>query len=278
MTEKKNKTRKITARGVLLALSLLFLAIFLILARSAAGYARHALSLIATALVPSLFPFMVISDLLYRCGFVSVVGKILEKPMKKIFRISGEGAGVMLLGMLCGFPIGAKCAVALYDSGKLGASECERLITISSLPSAAFCISTVGGSLLSSVGAGIGLYLSTVISSLTVGAVAARFSKCADESVGAKKEASPRQISVGDVTEAVTSSAIGVVKISGFVLFFSVLLGVLGELLSLGRLDGAPLALLYSMLELTSGAAKTAVLSCEGEALDHCGCRQGRRG
>jgi sporulation integral membrane protein YlbJ len=267
MTEKKNKTRKITARGALLLLSLLLLAIFLIFARSAADYARRALTLVATALVPSLFPFMVISDLLYRCGFVSLVGKHLEKPMRKIFRISGEGAGVMLLGMLCGFPIGAKCAVALYDSGSLGASECERLITLSSLPSAAFCISTVGLSLFSSIGVGIALYLSTVLSSFVVGAVVARLFRTAEENTPIKKEAPPRELSVGDITEAVTSSAIGVVKISGFVVFFSVVLGVLGDVAPLERLGGAPVALLYSLLELTSGVAKTAALSDNGAAL-----------
>lgn len=261
MTEKKNKTRKTTARGALLLLSLLLLALLLIFPRSAADYARRALNLVATALVPTLFPFMVISDLLYRCGFVSVVGKPLEKPMQKIFRISGEGAGVMLLGMLCGFPIGAKCAVALYDSGRLDASECERLISLSSLPSAAFCISTVGLSLFSSVSVGIALYLSGVLSSIIVGIVTARLFRAEYENLPIKKEAPPRELSVADITEAVSSSAIGVVKISGFVLFFSVLLGVLGDIALLKRLDGTPVALIYSLLELTSGVAQTAALS-----------------
>ena len=267
MTEKKNKTRKTTVRGALLMLSLLLFALLLIFPRSAADYARRALTLVATALVPSLFPFMVISDLLYRCGFVSVVGKPLEKPMQKLFRISGEGAGVMLLGMLCGFPIGAKCAVDLYDSGRLGSSECERLIAISSLPSAAFCISTVGLSLFSSVGMGIALYLSGVLSSIIVGAVGARLFRAEDIDRPIKKEAPPRELSVVDITEAVSSSAIGVVKISGFVLFFSVLLGVLGDIALLEWLDGTPVALIYSLLELTSGVAKTAALTDESAAL-----------
>lgn len=264
MTEKENTvTKKRRARNFALFFSLLALAFLLWRASSAARHARLALSLIGSTLIPSLFPFMVISEVLQKCGFVSAVGSLFAVPMRRLFDTSGDGGGAIILGMLCGFPIGAKCAAALYDEGKISITELERLMAISSIPSAAFCISTVGASLLGSAGLGIALYISSLFSAFLVGAVDARLAR-KKKGVSAKKEkaakASPiNDIGISELVFAVSSSAVGVIRISGFVLFFSVFLGVISELSFIDSLSGAAVGLFFSIFELTSGVARVAV-------------------
>ena len=268
MTEKKNKTRKgYPARALTLCLAILMLVFMLAYADAAARHARRGLALIATTLIPSLFPFMVISDVLCRCGFISAVGRFVARPMRGLFGISGEGAGVMLLGMLCGFPIGAKCAVSLYDSGEISKTECARLISLSSLPSAAFSISTVGVSLFCDFRVGVCFYLATVLSAIIVGVIDARLHKSGKDDTLRKKEKPRADFGVGELTEAVSSSAVGVIKISGFVLFFSVLLGVISELSFVDKLGEEAIALFFSVFELTSGVARAAAVSDIREAL-----------
>ena len=267
MTEiKKKRGKKVFVRALSLAASLFTLVFMLFYADLAIKHARGALFVIANTLIPSLFPFMVISDVLQRVGFVSLVGRLFSGPMRRLFGISGAGAGVMLLGMLCGFPIGAKCAVALYDAGEISSVECERLIALSGIPSAAFCVGTVGASLFGDVRVGAGLYAICVLSALTVGAIDSRLAKKSPR-IRSKKAGYRTDFGINELTEAVSSSAVGVIKISGFVLFFSVLLGVMSELPFIRKLGEEAVGILFSVFELTSGVAKAAAVSDGTRAL-----------
>ena len=75
-----------------------------------AGMTRG-LKLCVSTVIPSLFPFMVLSELIVSSGAVVPVGKLLSRPFRWLFGIRGEGSVAVLLGALCGFPVGAKSAV-----------------------------------------------------------------------------------------------------------------------------------------------------------------------
>ena len=57
--------------------------------------ARFALSLCAHTILPSLFPFFVLSGLLSRLGF------------QRLFRRAGCGLSALLVGLTGGYPLGA---------------------------------------------------------------------------------------------------------------------------------------------------------------------------
>jgi spore maturation protein SpmB len=132
-------------------------------------YVKDALSVCATTLIPALFPFMVVSDIFVKSGCADTLGAMLSAPMRAIFGVRGAGAVPVVLGAICGFPIGARCAVSLFDAGKISKDECERLIAVSSSPSSAFLIGAVGVSLFGSRALGRALYVSTLVSSVLVG-------------------------------------------------------------------------------------------------------------
>lgn len=235
---------------------------------SALGYAKDGLALCARTLIPSLFPFMVISDILVRAGACTVAARLFERPMRLLFGISGEGAGAMALGALCGFPIGARCAVSLCDNGEISRAECERLICFSNNPSVAFIVSAVGLSLFGSKRIGAELCVITFVSSLAVGALFCRLGKKEDmtERKGKRTE-KPRGIGIKDLSEAVSGSAQGVIKVCAFVVFFSVVLGMIkSAALSLGSSRTAT-ALALCIVELTGGVAEAAGL--DGIALSY---------
>ena len=52
---------------------------------------KKGLSLWANSVVPSLFPFFVATELLMNTNFVNVLGRFLNKIMKPLFNIRGEG-------------------------------------------------------------------------------------------------------------------------------------------------------------------------------------------
>ena len=80
---------------------------------------EEALSLCARSVIPSLFPFLVISSLLLAMGFGDLTASVLSGLMEPLFRIGGPGSAALVLGLLGGYPIGAKTAGELYQSHAL---------------------------------------------------------------------------------------------------------------------------------------------------------------
>ena len=77
-------------------------------------YLNRGLLLCARSIVPSLFPFLVLSELFINGGFASHLPTVLTKPVERLFSLPAKGCIAVLLGLLCGFPMGAKCIVLAY--------------------------------------------------------------------------------------------------------------------------------------------------------------------
>ena len=153
-------TKGITRRQILLLICSVFaIALGLKYSELCAEGVRKGIELSVNKLIPSLFPFMVISEITVATSACKPLLKIFAKPLSKIFNISTEGALPFLLGMLFGFPIGIKTAISLYESGKIDRSELIRLSLFTSIPSPAFFISAVGEGLFGSTMLGLTLYL-----------------------------------------------------------------------------------------------------------------------
>ena len=82
------KLRKLAPPGALL-LCLLALLLF---PQDAAQSARAALALCAQTVIPSLFPFFVLSSLLIACGASALLSALLAPLMRPLFGLSGAGA------------------------------------------------------------------------------------------------------------------------------------------------------------------------------------------
>ena len=86
------------------------------------------LSLCTRSVIPSLFPFLAVSALLMSLGF----GEWLSGPLSglmALYRIGGAGASALLLGLVGGYPVGARTAASLVSDGVLSKEEGERLLT-----------------------------------------------------------------------------------------------------------------------------------------------------
>jgi sporulation integral membrane protein YlbJ len=220
---------------------------------------RHSLSLCARVLIPSLFPFMVISSVLFRCGFCSLSARLFGRPTHRLLHIDGSGVGAILLGALCGPPAGISAAVSLYDGGEITREECECLTMLASNPSAAFTVSAVGVSLLSDRAIGIGLYITVLLSTFIVGYFFCR-RKLKRHKKLKKAARKPLSAGISDLTEAISGSAITVIKACSFVVFFGVLLCIIGDVLPQGSIIRA---YIFCFFELTSGVAEATALMPE---------------
>lgn len=259
------------------ALPLLFLLAFLIRAPEvAATAAREGLLRAGTGILPVLFPFLVISALLTEGGASETIGKRLGRPLSSLLGISDGGSAAVLLGLFCGFPIGARITSRLFSMGRIDAAERDRLLFLSSGPSFLFLYSAVGIRLYGSAQIGLMLYLSSVLSTLFVGFLAPRRRGRAmrkSVSVSALPQAAPSVLS--RFPAALGSAVSASLGITGATVFFSVIGAALRLFLAELHTPEALSVLLAGLLEFSTGmqnAAETVGGLC-GRML--CGCFAG---
>ncbi len=170
-------------------------------------YAIYGMRLCYANIIPTLFPFMIFSDIL-----LSTAGE------SKIFR-----TGILLpllLGILCGFPLGALCIRALYENGNIKKEKAEILLPVCSVPSLAFIISGVGAGMLNDIRLGFLLWACVVLSSLITYAL---FSK--SESYLQKAQENKGQ--KFDFSESIKNAGYTMLSICSFIVFFSVINGLI---------------------------------------------------
>lgn len=91
-------------------------------------YAYEGLYQWAVKMVPTLFPFMMISSIMIYSGADLELGRILSYPLKRIYRYSTYGLYAIFMGFFCGFPMGAKVVSELCESNKLPKEEAVSLL------------------------------------------------------------------------------------------------------------------------------------------------------
>ena len=192
--------------------------------------AVEALDLCARSVIPALFPFLVVSSLLIALGFGESVGPKLARLMTPLYRLPGCAAAAVVLGLVGGYPIGARTAAQLHREGLLTLDEAERLLTFCNNSNPVFLLSVLGQGVFGSPRAGLTLWLIHVGSALIAGLLfRGRGKKAVRRSV-------PRSVAVRTVrfssafVTAVREGAMSMVGICGFVVFFYVLSSPFGHL------------------------------------------------
>lgn len=99
-------------------------------------------------IVPTLFPFALLSSILLDLNMENTISRFLAPITKPVFGISPAGNYVLFIGLLCGYPLGARTAATLIREGRLSPKEGQYLMNFCNNLSPAFIISFVCGSLL----------------------------------------------------------------------------------------------------------------------------------
>lgn len=198
--------------------------------------AKNGLILWAMSVVPSLLPFFIATELLSYTNIVSFLGKVLNKFMRPLFNVPGEGAFALIMGIISGYPVGAKIVSNLKKQGICNDVECERLIAFTNNSGPLFIIGTVGVSLFSSSSIGMKLFVVHLISCLIVGFIFRWWKKKTTNSSSAWTRVSDSNFNqltfnnLGTIlSNSIQSSIKLVLTIGGFVVLFSVIVSMLNS-------------------------------------------------
>ena len=224
----RNKFIVIKFKKILFPLTILIFILFLLLfSNQNIQAAKLGLLLWANSVVPSLLPFFIATEVLMSTNIIEVLGNKLNKFMKPIFNVPGEGAFPFIMGIITGYPIGAKIVSNLKENGVLNNIESERLIAFTNNSGPLFILGTVGISLFKDSKTGLLLLITHILASLTVGFIF-RWWKYKSSSISNKKKTTldTSKISLS-IASAIMKSINTILLIGGFIVLFSVIISIL---------------------------------------------------
>lgn len=228
-------------------------------------HSSEALKLCATAVIPSLFIFIVMSKLLTHTHFCRYRSGRTSLFISRLFNLPPSVIHISLLGLICGAPSGAIGICNLYSSGLCSKQEAERALILSNNCSAAFIMSIAASVLNSKPGAVI-ILISNIIATISVYLLLFR-----DKNGKLTELQQSNQINKNFsdmITESISSSANTVINLCGYVIFFYCFSAIISEAARIGSIkmtNNASLAYFVksavsSLFEMTTGVVTSASL------------------
>ena len=221
---------------------------------------RQGLTLCAKTMIPSLFPFMVLSELLVQSS--GEIGRLPARILRPIFGVSGAGACALTLGWLCGFPVGARAAAACYREGRMSERELCYVLCFCNVPSAAFLVGVVGSALLGSQALGVALTVLTLLSAVLTGLLFRPIflgRGKADRSDA--RDLAPPVAAGGGLSDAIRQGAMSMLQVCATVIVFCAIVGTLCQYADALGLSSVVRAALFGIFELSTGAREAASLT-----------------
>lgn len=195
---------------------IVFITAFFISPEKVIGGVSNGLKLCSASIIPSLFPFIVLSDYLIRSNIVEIFGRFLNPVTKVVFRLPGSAGCAVIMSLVGGYPVGAGMIVRLLENGNISNSQAKRMMLFCINAGPAFVIGTVGTVMLSNRKAGIILYLSMIVSALAMGA----FFRLFDSDTTELKIKTP-EFKSGVLNKSVTNGINSTLNLCAWVVLFS---------------------------------------------------------
>lgn len=244
-------------------------------------YPAQALSYAATGLVlwfrkmiPTLLPFMILSGIMIRMNLTGRFARFFHPLFRRIWGTSLNGSYALLMGMLCGFPMGARVIGELCQAGKLSEEEGSYLLAfcnnIGPIYFLSFVMSTLsleGNYLPFAIMYGVPLFYGCLLRGIrTLKSRKGNACRILPAQTGtdlflprpfcamSEPDAqTPPMPFLAAVDESVVSGLIGIAKLGGYMVFFN-LLNIL--MLPFSNLPEGFLSFCNCILEITSGISR----------------------
>jgi len=230
-------------------------------------YTISGAKLFFNAIFPSLFPFLVVINIIISYDGIHIYSKLLGNLICRPLKLPKECNFALLVSVLCGYPLGARYTCDLYEKNIIDLNTCERLLNIASNASPLFIIGSVGTSMMLSPKIGYILLLSNILSCMFMGFI-----------IPSKNSAFKIKYRSSNFTEVKSNNGnIGIIfknsiedamknalNIGGFIVVFSVITGIIKDnvifnivldkvSLIIGASGNFIEGLLLGMLEMTNG-------------------------
>lgn len=193
--------------------------------------AKIGLNYCLETLIPSLFPFIIVSLFTVYSGVSEKLGEFLSPFTKVLFDLPGSAGSAILIGLLGGYPTGANGIMALYKKGSLSKNQAEKMLYFTVAAGPGFIINVIGEILLNNKKLGVILFLSHIIPVFILGILCKFLFKSKDdfkEEKNPENSNSQRNLSISDAIIFSSAKAYqNMFSICTLVILFSSLLEII---------------------------------------------------
>ncbi len=218
-------------RNILPAIFCFFTFCLVLFSKHNLSAAKEGLCLWANNIVPSLLPFFIATELLNYTNVIHKLGKFLNPIMQPLFHVPGIGSYALLMGIISGYPTGAKIVVNLKEQGLCTKEEAERMLAFTNNSGPLFILGTVGITLFGNTTIGFLLLVTHILACLSVGFLFRFWKRKSIPSRVSYTSTKKELVNFSNLGEVLGKSIMSAIKtvvmIGGFVVLFSVLLSIL---------------------------------------------------
>ncbi len=213
----------------------------------------RSLAVCAEVLIPSLFPFMMLSSFAIKSGVFGSINRISAPFMKKIFGLPAECFSCLFFGFIGGYPVGASIVSELYEKKKITEKDARHIFLFCVNAGPAFVVTVAGEMMLGSETAGIVMLISVCFASVITGVVFSLFKRKTEYE--SKIITEKNNLSQALVDSAFASSK-GIISVCTWVLMFSAISVIVKSFIK-----NETVLLIYSAFsEVTTGIGSAAKL------------------
>ena len=177
----------------------------------------------AECVLPSLFPFMVITLIMIKSGFAEKASLPLKK-VTGLFNLPPASAVCLLISICSGYPAGSRCLLEFYEKGCLSKRDMKKLSVLCSTSGPLFIIGSVGVRMFGDKSAGWKMLLAHFLSVLIIALIISLFSK-REQNKQLQREPVKSDVLYDSFYGAVISVAVA----GGFIAFFSVTARIMSD-------------------------------------------------
>ena len=275
-----NRMRHSFVRFLYMAVSVYLIFLLLRYPALSLRYALAGLNLWFVKMIPTLLPFMILSGILIHMNLTEGFVRLLHPVLHFFYGTTPNGSYTLIMGFLCGFPMGARIAGELCRTGRLSTKEGNRLLAFCNNIGPIYFLSFVVSTL--SLEKPLGPFLVMYGVPLVYGLFVMRISLLFQLPYRMFKERNTpyicrptksvaltdrKQLMASEVPQAkglleamdnaVLSGLLGIAKLGGYMVFFN-LLNIL--FLPFTRMPASLLHAYYCVLEITGGIARSGPL------------------
>lgn len=232
---------------IIIICSLFFLVNLIIYRNLVFDTVGFSLNIWITSLLPALFPFFIVSDILINYDVIKYFPKVIRNSIKYLFNVSDNGLVIILLSMLSGFPSNARNIKNMYLDKKITKEEGEHLLYFTHFSNPMFILGTIP-LILNSNKISKYILISHYLANIILGICLRKYNRVNDSNNSNYKEDKHNFGLV--LTTSIRKSLDSVLGILGTLTVFLIISTLL---INFFNLDNTSSLLVKSILELTSG-------------------------
>lgn len=201
----------------------------------------------------SIFPFIILSDILYYYNYHLFLKDNIGIFISKIFNIRRENTTIFLLSLFTSHPANAVYLKNMLDNDEISVNDASNMLMYTYFPSIAFVIGTIGISLYNSYKFGLYLYLICLINNIVIGICLRKRNDNIYSNNNIKDKGSLLDTIYNSIMKGFNTSFI----ILGNLIIFTIIINLMNNYFNINPFI---LSILSGILELTSGVINISVL------------------